>query len=170
MIDKQTFVAQIDEKSGMLFRVARSILRSTADCDDALQESVMKAWASRHMLREEKFFATWMTRILIRECRNIQRKQAKYALEADVEVQTKSEGEMSDTDLHAAVDALPEKQRLPLVLHYIEGYALKEIAAMLRLPVTTVRNRLYAARQRLRLELADESDEQRKKEAQPYEA
>ena len=162
MMDKQTFVALIDEKSRALYRVARAILRSEEDCSDALQESVMKAWASRHKLREEHYFGTWMTRIVINECRMIQRKQSKYHLEADV---VRESGDPTpNPDLHHAVDNLPEKLRLPLVLHYIEGYSLKEISAMLRLPVTTIRNRLYAARQKLRLELEDE------KEAQAYEA
>lgn len=162
MMDKQTFTALIDEKSQTLYRVARSILRSEEDCNDALQESVMKAWASRHKLREERYFSTWMTRIVIHECHNIQRKQAKYHLTAEVDL-----GEydsLPDLDLHAAIDGLPEKLRLPLVLHYIEGYTLKEIGPMLSLPVTTIRNRLYAARQLLKLDLGNE------KEAQPYEA
>ena len=67
-------------------------------------------------------------------------------------------------DVHLALDNLPEKLRLPLVLHYIEGYSLNEAATMLRLPVTTVRNRLYAARQALRLDLDDG------REARLYEA
>ncbi len=151
MIDKQTFVALVEEKSQTLYRVARSILRNEEDCDDALQESVLKAWASRHKLREERYFATWITRIVIHECRNIQRKQRKYSLSAEIVTDTRDA--MPDLDLHNAMDTLPEKLRLPIVLHYIEGYSLKEIAAALRLPVSTVRNRLYAGRQKLRLDL-----------------
>lgn len=162
MMDKQTFTALIDEKSQTFYRVARSILRSEEDCNDALQESVMKAWASRHKLREDRYFSTWMTRIVIHECRNIQRKQVKYHLMAEVEVG--QDDSLPDLDLHAAIDGLPEKLRLPLVLHYIEGYTLQEIGPMLSLPVTTIRNRLYAARQTLKLDLGNE------KEAQPYEA
>jgi len=49
-MDKQTFVALVDEKSWAFYRVARAILRNEDDCSDALQESVMKAWASRYKL------------------------------------------------------------------------------------------------------------------------
>ena len=116
MIDKQTFVTLIDEKSQMLYRVARSILRNEEDCNDALQESVMKAWASRHKLREDRYFATWITRIVIHECRTIQRKQSKYHLKAEVALGENDS--MPDPDLHHAMDSLPEKQRLTLrILH-----------------------------------------------------
>jgi len=126
------------------FTVSRAILRSEDDYSDALQESVMKAWASRHQLRDDQYFATWMTRIVINGCRTMQRKQFKYHLEANVE------REMSDPmpylDVHLVLDSLPEKLRLPLVPHYLEGHSLKEILTILHLPVTTVRNRLFAAR------------------------
>lgn len=164
MIDKERFVALIEAKAQTFYRVTRAILGNAPDCDDALQESVLKAWACRHQLREERYFATWMTRIVIRECHNLRRRQAKYVLRAEVEAREVSPSQHDD--LHRAIDELPEKMRLPLVLHYIEGYALKEIAAMLRVPVSTVRSRLYAARKQLRLELdVEEGKEARRNEA-----
>ena len=57
---------------------------------------------------------------------------------------------------------MPEKQRLPIVLHYMEGYSLKEVASMLRLPESTLRGRLYQARQALKLSLDDEKEDQSK--------
>ncbi len=153
-MDKETFVALVEAKSQMLFRVARAMLERKEDCDDALQESVLKAWASRHTLRDERYFATWITRIVIHECRNLQRRQRKYRLIADIPAARADKP--PDPDLRHALGSLPEKLRLPIVLHYIEGYAVAEIAAMLRLPVTTVRNRLYAGRRQLRLDLNEE--------------
>lgn len=155
-MDKQTFVALVDEKSQMLYRVARSILSRDEDCKDALQESVLKAWASRHALRKTQFFGTWITRILIRECHNIGRKQAKYTLKA--EVPASSNVPAPDQDVQAALSALPEKLRLPTVLHYIEGYSIQEVSAILKLPQSTVRGRLYQARKALRLELETEKE------------
>lgn len=56
----------------------------------------------------------------------------------------------------ALVDALPEKQRLVLALHYVEGFSIAEVAQILRVPPSTVRGRLFEARRALRLELAKE--------------
>ncbi|MDR0897124.1 MAG: sigma-70 family RNA polymerase sigma factor [Oscillospiraceae bacterium] len=146
MIDKPAFIALIDAKSPMLYRIARAILRREEDCSDALQEAILKAWAARHTLREDAYFGTWIARIVIRECHTLQRKQAKHYLKAEV---------APSDDLHRAIDDLPEKLRLPLVLHYIEGYTLQEVATIIHLPVTTIRNRLYAARKKLQMELQE---------------
>ena len=70
---------------------------------------------------------------------------------------------LPDMDLRHAIDTLPEKLRLPLVLHYLEGYPVKDIAKMLGSTAGTVKNRLLEARKRLRGEL--EYD----KEVQPHE-
>ena len=56
-------------------------------------------------------------------------------------------------ELADAIAALPVELRLPIVLHYMEGYRIQEIAGILRLPETTVKWRLRSGRQRLRCEL-----------------
>lgn len=165
MIDKQTFTAQVEARAQMLYRVARTILPRDEDCRDALQECALRAWAARHTLREPQYFGTWITRILIRECHTLRRRQAKYHLQAEVEP-AQAAAPAPDPDLQAALMALPEKLRLPLVLHHVEGYAIGELAAILRLPASTVRGRLFQARKALRIELTDPEE----KEAWPHEA
>ena len=153
-MDKQTFADQVMSREQMLYRVARSLLASNEDCKDALQEAVMRAWAARHSLKDEQFFATWLTRILINTCKAIRRKQKKYLLFYNVQAGVAVEA--PDVGIQYALDGLPEKQRLPVVLHYMEGYSLKEVAVMLKLSQSTLRGRLYQAMQRLRLELDEE--------------
>ena len=155
LIDKRRFVAMVEAQSPTCYRVARAILRNHEDCRDALQEAILKAWAARHKLRDEALFATWLTRIVIRECRNLQRRGRKYDLAAEVEP-AQSQAAHAASDTWDALDALPDKLRLPLILHHVEGYAIQEIAGMLHLPQSTVRGRLYQARGAMRLELTDE--------------
>lgn len=150
-MDKETFVAQMDAKATMLYRVARSILSRDEDCKDALQACILRAWSARHTLRQPEYFGTWIVRILIHECHTLQRKQAKYSLAAEVPMGANAPA--PDADVQAALTALPEKLRLPTVLHYIEGYSLAEISSILHVPQSTVRGRLYQARKALRLEL-----------------
>ena len=57
-MDKQTFSEQVLAMGDSLYRVARTILRSPADCEDAVQEAVAKAWEKRGTLREERYFRT----------------------------------------------------------------------------------------------------------------
>ena len=52
-MDRDSFIAEIEACSGMMYRVAWSILRNNADCEDALQEAALKAWEKRGHLRNE---------------------------------------------------------------------------------------------------------------------
>lgn len=149
-MDKDFFVREIESRGEMLYRVAFTLLRNENDCKDALQEAALKAWEKRGNLREEKHFATWMTRILINECHNIQRKRRRtFSLEDAPQPATPP----PDPALALALQALPENLRLPLVLQHAEGMDYAEIAEVLHLPQSTVRGRIHRAKQQLRKEL-----------------
>ncbi len=154
-MDRETFARQVDLCGQTLYRVARSLLRNEEDVRDALQEAVLKAWAALPRLREERYFSTWLTRIVMNECRNIQRRGARVfpAAEAGESVMPQE-----TNDVMELVNALPEKQRLAVTLHYVEGLPLGEVARILRVPHSTVRGRLFEARKALRLELTAEEE------------
>ena len=151
-MDKEEFTRAVLEYESTLYRVAKSMLGSEADCADAAQNALLRAWEKQHTLRDTAYFKTWLTRILINECRAMLRQRARYApLEEEA-----AEGEIAPEgggELYEAVMGLDEKYRLPVVLHYIEGFKTAEIAAMLRLPEGTVKTRLRRAREILREEL-----------------
>lgn len=156
MLEKAEFVTLVDRKSEMLYRIARTILRNDEDCKDALQETVLKAWENRQKLRDAALAATWITRILINECRAFGRRRRKYVLHADVWVSGSQPPE--DPALREALDRMPEKLRLPLILHYLEGYSYREISFILGVPNTTVRSRLSRARKAMETELQYEQE------------
>ena len=149
-MDRGFVIAEIETCSDMMYRVAWSILRNEADVQDALQDAVLKAWEKRDKLREEKYFRTWMTRILINVCYDTQRIHRKIVLLDKIPVQSSS---APDPDLAMALEALPEKLRLPLVLCYSEGMTYEEAADVLRIPMTTLRGRLRRGKKELRKEL-----------------
>jgi len=149
-VDRAFFIAEIETCSDMMYRVAWSILRNEADVQDALQEAVLKAWEKRDKLCEEKYFRTWITRILINVCYDTQRMHRKIVPLDKIPVQSFS---VPDPDLAMALEALPEKLRLPLVLCYSEGMTYEEAADVLRIPMTTLRGRLRRGKKELRKEL-----------------
>ena len=152
-MDKERFVSEIDAHSGMMYRVAWSILRNDDDCKDALQEAALKAWEKRDTLREPSYFRTWITRILINACYETQRKRRRLvSLDSIPDVPVSA----PDPTPIEALAALPEKLRLPLVLVFSEGMTYAEAAETLRLPVATVRGRIHRGRERLRKELTAE--------------
>lgn len=149
ILDKQTFTALTLEAENTLYRVAWSILRNDADAEDAVQEAVLRAWEKLDSLREPQYFRTWLTRILIRECYRLRRAGGRIIpLEELPETAAPDKGEVWNE-----LQSLPEPLRLPVLLHYVEGYSVAETGALLRIPAGTVKSRLSRARSILRLEL-----------------
>ena len=150
-MDRERFIAEIEACSGMMYRVAWSILRNDADCEDALQEAALKAWEKRGKLRDERYFRTWLTRILINACYDTQRRRRR-TVPLD-EVPERVAASAPDPALALALAALPDQLRLPLVLCYSEGMSYEEAADALRIPVSTLRGRIHRGKDQLRKEL-----------------
>ena len=150
-MDKEEFTRRLLQSEQMLYRIARTLLSSDADCADAVQEAVANAWQHRDTLREEAYFQTWLTRILINACRTQQRRMRRLVPVA--QLPERYEAPPPDPGVREALFALPPALRLPTVLNYIEGFSMEEIARSTRTPVGTVKYRLYQARRRLRLEI-----------------
>ena len=153
-MDRGSFAAEIEACSEMMFRVAWSILRNRTDVQDALQDAALKAWEKRDSLRKQQYFRTWITRILINVCYDIQRKHRPVVPLEKIPVQLPASA--PDPGLAAALNALPEKLRLPLVLCYSEGMSYEEAADVLRIPASTLRGRLRRGKDALRKELSAE--------------
>ena len=151
-MDKGDFVCRVHVIKDRLYRIAYGQLHNLPDCMDAVQEAVLRAWKYRHRLREEDFFETWLIRILINECHKIQHVRRHMVPMAVVPEQEYIDS--SNQELYEAIMALAEKLRLPIVLHYIEGYTTEEISSILHVPVGTIRSRLKRGRQLLNNELS----------------
>lgn len=153
-MDKTTFEQLYRDMLPGLYRLAQSMLRQTADAQDAVQQAAVKAWLSLERIRpggERAYF----TRIVINESRNIQRQRMR---QTPVESVPEREEEARGDDLKLAVAALPEELRLPLLMKYMEGYREREIAEALEIGVPSVKNRLFQARRKLRELLTEEAE------------
>lgn len=155
-MDRMEFISRVRGCERRLYRVARTMRLSDPDCEDAVQEALLKGWARLPGLRVEAYFETWLIRILINECKNIYRRRAGREAALPAEPSVQADG---DAALLEALMALPEKYRVTLELHYIEGYKTREIARMLSVPESTVKWRLVKGRDRLRAELGEEDAE-----------
>lgn len=139
-----------------MYRVAKTLLRQDADCADAIQEAIVKAFSGLHTLRSDRYAKTWLIRILINECYAILRRQQRLVpLEEYFQTQAPRENEYSD--LYEAIARLDEHTRLTVTLYYLEGYSVRETAAILEVTENIVKKRLMRARQQLRTDLMEES-------------
>ena len=149
----QEFTKRVRAMERKLYRIAHAILWSDADCADAIQEAVFKGWMKKGSLREERFFETWMVRILINECKNLIRRSKLSPLPLDETIRAGGDEPGVDMHLRASLRGLPEKYRTVLLLHHLEGYSLEEVAKILKLTPQLVKSRLHQARKLLRKNL-----------------
>ena len=152
-MEEQVWVERMREAETSLYHVACAILDSETDRRDAMQETALRAWEHRRSLRNEAYFKTWVTRIAVNVCRDILRRNRRVT---PVETLPDSPAPDSSTELYATIESLQERLRLPLVLHYLEGYSVEETARALGVPSGTVKFRLHEARKALRIELDGE--------------
>ena len=154
-MDKTEFSRKVMEVESTLYHVSKSILHNETDCEDAVQEAILKAYTKRNTLKEVNFFKTWLTRILINECYQLLRTK-KQEISYDVFMQEKPIEDKNNSELYYAIKKLDIKHRIPIVLCYIEGYKVSEIAHILKIPTGTVKSRLSKGRNQIKLLLEDE--------------
>ena len=153
MTDKE-FAERSMNCAERLHRISYLILGREADCEDAVQEALLRAWTHLSSLKNESYFETWLIRILINESRRILRKRLSHPTE-ELPLSLAAP-EPPDRALHDALLALDAKFRIPIILHHLEGYGVKEIAAMLSIPESAAKFRLRRGRELLKLQLKEE--------------
>lgn len=155
-MNKEQFTAEVLKAEKSLYHIAKSILKKDEDCADAMQNAILAAWQKLDTLKKDVFFKTWITRILINESYQIIRERKNQVSYEDYLDERKAEDQGSWSELYLAVLELPEHYRIPFVLHYVEGYSVKEAAGILKLSESAVKVRLYRARNLMKERLKGE--------------
>ncbi len=171
--DEQAFSELFTRHHGRLLMLALQYRLTAQDAEDAVQQTMLKAWQGLAGFRGESRFATWITRVLMNEVFQMQRKRARMRLEemesaslaAVLESGTRwTPRQMSQEQrllvsernrlVHAALRSLPESLRTVLLMQVFDERSLEEIAAELKRPVATVKSRRHRARLELRKRFA----------------
>lgn len=139
-----------------MYHVAKSLLYNDADCQDAIQETIVKAFDKIGTLKQDAYAKTWLIRILINECYGIMRKEKKIISLESCEREESWMERQDYSDLYEALMRLTEEARLSVTLYYVEGYSVREIARMTGVTESAVKNRLARARAKLKEELSRE--------------
>jgi len=137
-------------------------LVGTGEAEDLAQETFLAAYRSLANFRCEATFATWLYRVAVHTCsHHVRRRRLDTTELNEGEPDSRPEGDPEQSALRrelcdrvrAAIDALPYKLRLVIVLRDLHGLTYEEIAEVVRCPIGTVRSRLHYATQRLAVEL-----------------
>ncbi len=139
-----------------MYRIAISMLQNEADAADAVQETVLKCWQKIGQLRNDAYFQTWLTRILINQCKDILKSRKRVVFLEDLP-EIAHEDQYFTNEWKELLRNLDEKYRIVLELYYVEGFSTKEIASLLHITDMSVRSRMARGRKRLEQFLCDET-------------
>ncbi|MEO6124318.1 MAG: sigma-70 family RNA polymerase sigma factor [Ilumatobacteraceae bacterium] len=171
MADRDDFATQAMQFAPQLYSAAMRLTRNSADAEDLVQDTYLRAWRSFNTFQEGTNLRAWLYRILTNSFINKYRAKQRRPDEAGMDNiedlylykrmstldsalgNRSAEDTMfelfTDDEVKQALEDLPENFRLPVLLADVEGFAYKEIAEMLEIPVGTVMSRLHRGRKQM---------------------
>jgi RNA polymerase sigma-70 factor (ECF subfamily) len=158
--DHTAFAGLVHRHQRRAYAVARAIVLSHDDAEDAVQEGFLHAFRALERFRPEQAFGAWLHRIVANAALDIARR--RKVRDADELPETLSSPHRDPAEagelrarLARALNTLGERQRAVIVLHDVEGYKHAEIGTLLGIPEGTARSDLHHARAHLRRQLSN---------------
>jgi len=178
--DRAEFTKEAMQYAPQLYSAALRMTRNTADAEDLVQETYLRAYRSYASFEQGTNLRAWLFRILTNQYINSYRARQRRPVETDVEdvedlylyhrignlgaASRSAEDTLfemfTDDEVKTALEELPETFRIPVLLADVEGFSYKEIAEMIDVPIGTVMSRLHRGRKAMHKKLYD-FDEQR---------
>ena len=154
--NKEAFSELIQINKVNMYKVARAILDNDEDVSDAIQDTILICWEKLDTLNKNEYFKTWMTRILINCCYKIINKNNKELPQAFTEELVVNDSGIDTVEWKNSLEYLEERYRIMIILYYVQGYKIREIAEILDIKETTVKDRLKKARDQYRIKILGE--------------
>jgi RNA polymerase sigma-70 factor (ECF subfamily) len=175
MADQADFADQAMPLMDGLYSAALRMTRNPSDAEDLVQETYLKAYRAFHSFQEGTNLKAWLYRILTNTYINIYRAKKRRPDETDLEevedlylyrrlgglegatagrsAEEELLDHLTDSEVKDALEALPEQFRMAVLLADVEGFAYKEIAEILDIPIGTVMSRLHRGRKAMQKQL-----------------
>jgi RNA polymerase sigma-70 factor, ECF subfamily len=175
MADRSTFAEQAMQYAPQLYSAALRMTRKPADAEDLVQETYLKAYRAFATFEEGSNLRAWLYRILTNTYINIYRAKQRRPDETDLDdiedlylyrrlggleaalASRSAEDQLmdlfTDDEVKAALEALPDNFRIPVLLADVEGFSYKEIAEIMDVPIGTVMSRLHRGRKAMHRQL-----------------
>jgi RNA polymerase sigma-70 factor (ECF subfamily) len=158
--ESEAFAGLVRRHQRRAYAVARAIVLSHDDAEDAVQEGFLHAFRALDRFRPEQAFGAWLHRIVANAALDIARRRKVRDADELPETLSSPHRDPAESDelrarLARALDTLGERQRAVIVLHDVEGYKHAEIGQLLGIPEGTARSDLHHARAHLRRQLSN---------------
>ena len=148
--DTDAFMELMERQSLSMYKVARAMLKNDADVADVMQDTILTCFEKLDTLRKPEYFKTWMIRILINKCNKVIQHYKTYDLPEEFPEIGNSDMSLAEFEFKEMLVKIDEKYRVILVLYYVEGFKIPEIAELLELKENTVKTRLARGREQIR--------------------
>jgi len=155
--DQTAFTELVMDRKASLYRIAYSYTRNREDAFDMVSDAIYKAFVSIRNLNEPSQFYTWLTRIVI-NCALNHNKTNRRMVFTDNELPRESDESQDHEaliDLYNAIDTLAEREKTIIILKYLEDMTLEQVAAVMQIPLGTVKTNLNRALKELRFEIKE---------------
>ncbi len=156
MLDTAQFNAYAAKYMDTVFRLAFSMLKSPADADDVTQNVLLSLYRTDYQFESDDHVRSWLMKVTVNECRKVWRRPFRSHENIDDYAETLAFEDSSYRDLFEAIMQLDRDKRTVIILYYIEGYSIKEIAEILGAHAATIGTRLARARAKLAQYLKEE--------------
>ena len=151
----------VQKYQGAVYGLAFRMVNNFADAEDLAQESFLRAYLDLHQLKDHRRFAGWLRQVTLNVCRMYLRQREVTSVPLEMAMTVSSPARQHEVleeketlaQLTQAMERLPQKSRTVLTLYYMDGLTLREIGDFLGTPISTVKGRLYKARQKLKGEM-----------------
>lgn len=158
--DLEAYGALVQEHQRAVYNVCLRVLGNRQEAEDLAQEAFLRAHRQLTKFDPERPFGPWMRTLAANLCYNHLKKSRplKVPLEDETERLRDEPGRepeefleisQAQRELYRALWELPEQQRIALELRHFQGLSYQEMAAVLKIPLNTVRSHLYRGRQKL---------------------
>ena len=155
--NEQVFETVYKSYADMVYRLALSYLNHKEDAEDVVQDVFTKYMCGIHLPMDAEHEKAWFIRVTINQCNDFLRRQ-KHRTHASLDEITEFPGHEQELPfmLHETLKNLPEKYKTVIVLHYLEGFSVQEIAKICHISVSAAKMRLARGRELLKEELKKE--------------
>ena len=150
--DSQAFARLIEEVKLKIYKTGMAILKNDDDTCDAIQETLESAYKNLNSLKEEKYFSTWIIRIMINKCYDIIRKNKKVSyINEKMQINDSGYYDMycSESELESVLNQIDSDLKTTVVLYYYDDMSVSQVSEILNIPEGTVKSRLSRAREKL---------------------
>lgn len=152
--DEEAFFNLMEINKISLYKAGRAILNNDEDVADAIQETVISAYRNIKSLKNDSYFKTWLTKILINKCKDIISKNKETVILDDYVEEGYIQEFLSKFEIEDMLNDLSKEQRLVVSLYYISQFNTREISEILKEPEGTIKSRISRAKIKLRQSFA----------------